>query len=151
MNTPALSQSLTQADNKGHILCRGGGGGGGGGGADPLALTRWVPNILASWQPQHHEPTGEDIWHPRYTPNAVSYMSDLPCVRSGGPSTGHGLLILNPFTPDSAKSIIEKQTAAQESTACQLSNEWSHFRVLSIESNVRKLCITQAFTLGVKG
>ena len=37
------------------------------------------------------------------------------------------------------------------STAQQLSNEWSHFKVLSIESKVRKLCITQGFTLGVKG
>ena len=32
----------------------------------------------------------------------------------------------------------------------QLCNELSHFRVLSIESKVRKLCITQGFTLGVK-
>ena len=30
-------------------------------------------------------------------------------------------------------------------------NEWSHFRVLSIESNVRKLCIAESFTLGVEG
>ena len=29
-----------------------------------------------------------------------------------------------------------------QSTAQQLSNEWSHFRVLSIESKVRKLCFT---------
>ena len=38
-----------------------------------------------------------------------------------------------------------------QSTAQQLSNEWLHFRVLSIESKVRKLCITQGFILGVKG
>ena len=35
-------------------------------------------------------------------------------------------------------------------TAEQLSNEWSHFRVLSIESKVRKLCINQGFTVEVK-
>ena len=37
------------------------------------------------------------------------------------------------------------------SSAQELSNEWSHFRVLPIESKVRKLCMTQCFTLGVKG
>ena len=42
-------------------------------------------------------------------------------------------------------------TTLQQSIAQQLSNEWSHFRVLSNESKVRKLCITQGFTLGVKG
>ena len=31
------------------------------------------------------------------------------------------------------------------------SNEWLHFRVLSMESIVRKLCITQGFTPGLKG
>ena len=39
----------------------------------------------------------------------------------------------------------------QHSSKVELSNEWSHFRGLSIESKVRKLCITQGFTLGVKG
>ena len=46
---------------------------------------------------------------------------------------------------------IEKQTVSQSGTAEQLSNEWAHFRVLTIESKVRKLCITQGFTLGVRG
>ena len=67
---------------------------------------------------------------------------------------------MNPFTLDSAKSKIDKfpkitnwvKLKTNSSTAEQLSNEWSHFGVLSIESKVRKLCITQGFTLpGVKG
>ena len=33
----------------------------------------------------------------------------------------------------------------------QLSSEWLHFGGLSLESKVRNLCITQGFTLGVKG
>ena len=33
----------------------------------------------------------------------------------------------------------------------QLSSKWSHLRVLSIESKVSKLCITQGFTLEVSG
>ena len=45
---------------------------------------------------------------------------------------------------------IERQTVPQLSTAQQLSNEWSHFRVLYMVSKVRKLCITQGFPLGVK-
>ena len=36
-------------------------------------------------------------------------------------------------------------------TARLLSNEWSHFRVLSIKSKCGKLCITQGFPQGVKG
>ena len=39
------------------------------------------------------------------------------------------------------------QRTPQSSTAQQLSSEWSHLRVLSIES---KLCVTQVFTLVVK-
>ena len=35
--------------------------------------------------------------------------------------------------------------------AHQLSNEWSHIRVLSMESKVRKVCVTQGFILGMKG
>ena len=65
---------------------------------------------------------------------------------------------LNPFTPNSAKSKIcyklgkiEQQIAPMQSTAQQLSNLWSHFRALYIESKVRKLCITQGFILGVDG
>ena len=58
---------------------------------------------------------------------------------------------INPFSPDSAKSKIhnyklgkiDKQTAPRLCTAQQFSNEWSHFRVLSIESKARELCITQ--------
>ena len=42
--------------------------------------------------------------------------------------------------------LIEHFTPAE-----QLSNEWSHLRVLYMESKVRKLCITQGFTLGTKG
>ena len=56
----------------------------------------------------------------------------------------------NSSTPDSAKSKIDKQTASQKITAQQLSSEWSHFKVLSTESKVRKLCITQGLPLGVK-
>ena len=63
--------------------------------------------------------------------------------------------------PNTAKSKIDKfsnftnlvklKNKRHESTAQQLSNEWSHLRVLSIESNVRRLYITQGFTLGGKG
>ena len=72
-----------------------------------------------------------------------------------------------PFTPDSAKSKVDKffkmtnwgklNNTAQhskvlfKSTVQQFSNEWSHFSVLSVESKVRKLCIIQGLTLGVKG
>ena len=69
---------------------------------------------------------------------------------------------LSPFTPDSDKSKIDNffqnyklGTIKKNSTTVKYcstaSNEWSHFRVLSIESEVRKLCIMQGFTLGVKG
>ena len=44
-----------------------------------------------------------------------------------------------------------KQTALQQSTAQQLSNEWSYFRVLSIESKVRQFCITLSLNLRMKG
>ena len=66
-------------------------------------------------------------------------------------------LALNPLIPDSAKSKSDKFQKLdnwgklKKSTAQQLSNEWSHFRILSLESKLRKLCITQGFTLGVKG
>ena len=56
----------------------------------------------------------------------------------------------NPYIPDSAKSktvTFSKITNWGKYNA----NEWSHFRVLYMESKVRKLCITQGFTLGVKG
>ena len=46
--------------------------------------------------------------------------------------------------------VFSKSYKQLHSTAQQLSNDWSHYRVLSIESNVRKLYITQGFTLGVK-
>ena len=55
---------------------------------------------------------------------------------------------VNPFTPDIA---IPKLLNFPKLQTQQLSNEWSHFRVLYMESKVRKLCITQGFTLGVKG
>ena len=68
------------------------------------------------------------------------------------------VMFIHPFAPDIAKSKIGNgfqnyklgQIEKQTHTAQLLSNEWSHFRVLSIESKVRKLCITQRFTLGVK-
>ena len=47
-------------------------------------------------------------------------------------------------------SESQRANKQHHSKAQQLSNELSHFRVLSIESKVRKLCITQGFTLGVK-
>ena len=71
--------------------------------------------------------------------------------------------VFNPFTLDSVKSKTDKcfkitnwvkmknKQHHSKVTAQQLSNEWSHFMVLSIESKARKLCITQGFTLGVKG
>ena len=55
------------------------------------------------------------------------------------------------FTPDRAKSKIDKSFKIRNWVKLknkQPSNEWSHFRVLSIESKVRKLCSTQGFTLG---
>ena len=42
-------------------------------------------------------------------------------------------------------------TVIIESAPQQLSNKWSNFRFLSIEPKLRKFCITQGFTLGVKG
>ena len=51
------------------------------------------------------------------------------------------VFVVKPFNPDIAKSKIHFPTA---------SHEWSHFRVLYMESKVRELCITQGFTLGVK-
>ena len=53
---------------------------------------------------------------------------------------------VNPFTPDSGKSKINtnsKLTNKQHHSKVHFSNEWSHFWVLSIESKVRTLCITQ--------
>ena len=68
---------------------------------------------------------------------------------------------VNPFTSDSATSKINKfseitnwvnkQLHSNLSTAQQLSKEWSHFRVLYMESKVTTLCITQGFILEVKG
>ena len=69
----------------------------------------------------------------------------------------------NPFTPDSAKSKMDKFSKITNWTKLKnkqyhrkvllkrLSNEWSHLRDLSIELKLKKLCIIQAFTLGVKG
>ena len=48
-------------------------------------------------------------------------------------------------------SFEELNSGCKQYTAQQLSNEWSHFMVLSIESKVRKLCITNDLTLAVKG
>ena len=72
-------------------------------------------------------------------------------------SNVQGLQLFNPFTIVSDQSKIDKFPKTtncvklKRSAAQQLSNEWSDLRVLSIESKVRKLCITQGFTLGVKG
>ena len=62
---------------------------------------------------------------------------------------GHKLhyKVIYPLNPDSAKPKITNWVK----TAQLLSNEWLHFRVLSVEAKVRKLCITQCFTLGVRG
>ena len=48
------------------------------------------------------------------------------------------------FTPGRARSQMfpNYKLALHKSTAQQLSIEWSLFRVLFIESKVRKLCIT---------
>ena len=46
--------------------------------------------------------------------------------------------LVNPFTPDSAKSKIDK---------CSKITNWVKNWVLSLESNVRKLCISQGLTL----
>ena len=65
--------------------------------------------------------------------------------------------ILNPFTPDSDKSKIDKFSKITnwvKLTKKQhqlLDIEWSHLMVLSIESKVRERCITQGVTLGVIG
>ena len=69
----------------------------------------------------------------------------------------------NPVTPDSAKSKIDQffkitnwvklknKQHHRKNFAQPFCNEWSHFRRLSIDSKVRKLCFTQGLTLGVKG
>ena len=49
-----------------------------------------------------------------------------------------------------AENRIEKQTVPQQSTVQQIFNEWSHFRVLTIDI-VRKLCMMHGFILGVEG
>ena len=65
--------------------------------------------------------------------------------------------VIQHFTADNTKSNIGEVYKITNGvkwlsgTAQQLANEWSHFRVLSIESKLRKLCITHGFTLGVKG
>ena len=46
--------------------------------------------------------------------------------------------------------ILGKLKNKQHHSKVQLSNEWSHFGVLPIESKVRKICISQGFTLGVR-
>ena len=60
-------------------------------------------------------------------------------------------LLAVPSSEFSELGKIDKQTAPQSSTAQQLSSEWSLFKVLSIESNVTNLSITQGFTPGIKG
>ena len=82
-------------------------------------------------------------------------------IEIAGPSSTlvhfESIVLLNPYTPDSAKSKlftkinyklgkIEKQTPPHYSAAQQLSKKCSHFRVLSLESKVIKLCITKGFT-----
>ena len=61
---------------------------------------------------------------------------------------------VNPFTHLSAMSKMTnwvKLKNKQHLSKLLLSNERSHFRVLSIEPKVRKLCAIQGFTLGVNG
>ena len=69
-------------------------------------------------------------------------------------------LEINPFTPDSTTFKADKFSKItnwvklknkHHHIKVQLSNELSHLRVLSIESKRRELCITQGFTVGVKG
>ena len=64
-----------------------------------------------------------------------------------------GFILINPFTNDSAKSKTDKfyQNYKPGTIDQQFPNEWLHFRVLSIESKLRKLCIAKDFTLGAKG
>ena len=62
--------------------------------------------------------------------------------------------MLNRFTSDSAKSKIDE--FSKFTNWLELKNNNSPMNghtlgFLSIESKVRKLCITQGFTLGVKG
>ena len=73
-----------------------------------------------------------------------------------------GKNFFHPFTPDSAKSKID--TFSKMANLVTLNNKLHHSKVLlnrfsmnghtlklSIESKVRILCITERFTLGVKG
>ena len=63
--------------------------------------------------------------------------------------------LYNPFTRESAKSKpykfskitnwLKLKNKQHHSSAQQLSNEWSHLRVLSIESKVGKVCAAQWF------
>ena len=63
----------------------------------------------------------------------------------------------NPFTFHRAKSKIDK--CSKITNWVKLKNKQHHSKVLlnsfpmvlSIESNIRKLCITQGFTMGGKG
>ena len=72
--------------------------------------------------------------------------------------------MFNPFTADSFKSKINKVSKLTnrvklKNKQCHskvllhsfLMNGHTYLRVLSMESKVRKLCITQGFTLGVIG
>ena len=61
--------------------------------------------------------------------------------------------MIKPITPDSAKSKTDKISKITNSITVEYCStaEWSHFMVMSVESKVRKLCITKGFILDAKG